>query len=87
MNLLGVPFVVIVERLARVGAGRLVELLVFGRPEPRAMNNLALGLVGRGEVGQMSESAVPDGGLEHLPQGHDRREWCCAPAACLEAAD
>ena len=71
MNLLGVPFVMVVEGLARVLACCLVKLLVFGRAEPRAMHDLALSPVGRRQVGQMGEPAVTDGGLENQPERDD----------------
>ncbi len=46
------------------------------------MHHLALCPVGRGEVGQVREPAMTDGGLQHLPQGHD---FVVKGAACRGA--
>src|ERR1019366_2127517 len=71
VNLFGVPFVMVMEGLARVGARRLIELLVFRRAEPRAMHHLALALIWWRQIRKVLQPAVADGGLETQPQGHD----------------
>ena len=71
VNLFGVPSEVVMEGLLRVGARRLIKLFVFRRAEPRAMYDIALRLIGRGKVGQVSEPFVTDRGFEHLAQSHD----------------
>jgi hypothetical protein len=61
----------IVERLARISAHRLIELLIFSRVEPRAIRDLALCPVGRRQVRQIFQPALPDGGFKNLPRHHD----------------
>ena len=71
VHLFSVPFIVIVERFLCVSARGFVERFIFLRTEPRAMHNLALRFIRRGQVRQMLKPAVPDGGLEHHAQGYD----------------
>lgn len=53
MHLFGVPSVIFAKGLLRVGAGRLIELLVFGWAEPWPMLYFCLLAIGGREVGKM----------------------------------
>lgn len=70
MQLLGTPTVMDLADL-RVRPRGLIELLVFLGAEPRPVHNLARGFVGRREARQVREPFVTNGGLQHLPYGHD----------------
>jgi len=69
--LLGFPSEVRVRWLLGILPRCLIELLVFGRTEPRPVRDLSLRLIWRRQIRQMAEPFVANGSLENLPEGSD----------------
>ncbi len=71
VQLVGIPLVLRLRRVLRVCPRRRIKLLIFRRAEPGPVHNLPAGFVGRRQIRQMRQPAMPDAGLQDQAQRAD----------------
>ncbi len=80
VQLVGVPLVLGLRRILRVGLRRRIKLLVFRRAEPGPVYNLTARLVRRREVQQMRQPPMADAGFQQGAACRSHHGSCCARA-------